>query len=216
PSEVAFLHYLCNEKFHFHLIFLLFPKNMFFKKKKSFHLNFKLPFILFKEIGVKRLMGMANYLSKFLPHLASYTRPIKGLLCGKNEWCWEAPQKEAFRRLKSELSSTQVLAAYSPTAETCVSADTSSFGLGGVLTQRQPDGAWKPIVFISRGMSETERHYAQIEKEFWLSLIMSVTAVLYCSSHRVTTYALWPGRFCQTSVLHMEEPVKFKPQCVGC
>ncbi|KAL7881030.1 hypothetical protein SRHO_G00032840 [Serrasalmus rhombeus] len=115
--------------------------------------------------GVKRLMGMANYLSKFLPHLASYTRPIKDLLCGKNEWCWEAPQQEAFKRLKVELSSTQVLAAYSPTAETCVSADASSFGLGGVLTQRQPDGVWKPIVFISRGMSDTERHYAQIEKE---------------------------------------------------
>jgi hypothetical protein len=36
--------------------------------------------------GVKRVMGMANYLSKFLPHLASYTHPIKDLLCGKNEW----------------------------------------------------------------------------------------------------------------------------------
>ncbi|XP_061906727.1 uncharacterized protein K02A2.6-like isoform X2 [Entelurus aequoreus] len=115
--------------------------------------------------GVKRLMGMANYLSKFLPHLASYTRPIKDLLCGKNEWCWEAPQEEAFKRLKQELSSTQVLAAYSPTAETCVSADASSFGLGGVLTQQQSDGAWRPIIFISRGMSDTERHYAQIEKE---------------------------------------------------
>ena len=110
-------------------------------------------------------MGMANYLSKFLPHLASYTHPIKDLLCGKNEWCWEAPQKEAFQRLKAELSSTQVLAAYSPTAETCVSADASSFGLGGVLTQQQPDRTWRPIVFISRGMSDTEKHYAQIEKE---------------------------------------------------
>ena len=36
--------------------------------------------------GVRRVMGMANYLSKFFPHLASYTRPIKDLLCGKNEW----------------------------------------------------------------------------------------------------------------------------------
>ena len=62
--------------------------------------------------GVRRVMGMANYLSKFLPHLASYPRLIKDLLCGKNEWCWEEPQKEAFQRLKAELSFTQVLAAY--------------------------------------------------------------------------------------------------------
>ena len=92
--------------------------------------------------GVKRVMGMADYLNTFLPHLASYTRPIKDLLCGKNEWCWEAPQKEAFQRLKTELN-----------------------GLGGVLTQQQPDGTWRPIVFISRGLSDTEKHYAQIEKE---------------------------------------------------
>ena len=83
----------------------------------------------------ERVMGMANYLSTFLPHLASYTRPIKDLPCGKSEWCWEEPQKEAFQMLNAELSSTQVLAAYSPTAETCVSADASSFGLGGDLTQ---------------------------------------------------------------------------------
>lgn len=75
------------------------------------------------------------------------------------------PQKETFQRLKTELSSTCVLAPYPPTAETCVSADASSFGLRGVLTQRQTDVAWKLIVLISRGLSEAEKHYAQIEKE---------------------------------------------------
>lgn len=115
--------------------------------------------------GVKRLMGMANYIGKFLPHLASYTRPIQDLQSEKNEWCWEAPQKEAFQRLKAELISPRVLAPYSHTAETCVSADASSFGIGGVLTQKQTDGRWKPIMFISRGLSNAEKNYAQIEKE---------------------------------------------------
>uniref|UniRef100_A0A3Q3VN37 Uncharacterized protein n=1 Tax=Mola mola TaxID=94237 RepID=A0A3Q3VN37_MOLML len=58
---------------------------------------------------VRRVMEMANYLGKFLPHLASYTRPIK--------------YKEAFRRLKSELSSTRVLTSYSPAVTTCVAAE---------------------------------------------------------------------------------------------
>jgi len=115
--------------------------------------------------GVRRVMGMANYLATFLPHLASYTRPIKDLLSEKNEWCWGAQQKEAFQRLQNELSSSRVLAPYSPTAETCVSADASSFGLGAVINQQQTDGTWRPIMLISRGLSEAEKHYAQIEKE---------------------------------------------------
>ncbi|KAL5477426.1 hypothetical protein EMCRGX_G024224 [Ephydatia muelleri] len=45
-----------------------------------------------------------------------------------------------------------------------VSADASSFGLGAVLLQEK-DSVWKPVSYASRSMSETERRYAQIEKE---------------------------------------------------
>ncbi len=139
--------------------------------------------------GVRRLLGMANYLGKILPHLASYTRPIKDLLSEKNEWCWGFPQKEAFQKLKAELSSHRVLASYSLAAETCVAADASSFGLGGVLSQKQPDGTWKPVVFISRGLSEAEKHYAQIEKEAlavtWASERLS--SYLLCPKYRLET-----------------------------
>ena len=33
------------------------------------------------------------------------------------------------------------------------------------MTQRQTDGKWRPVVFISRGLSDAEKHCAQIEKE---------------------------------------------------
>lgn len=88
--------------------------------------------------NVRWLMGMANYLGKFVPHLTSFTCPLKDLLSEKNEWCCNTPQQEAFQKLKRELSSTSVLAQYSPTYETRLSADTSSFRLVGVLTQKQP------------------------------------------------------------------------------
>ena len=62
------------------------------------------------------------------------------------------------------LTQLTVLAAYHPQAPTKVSADASSYGLGAVLLQKV-DSHWKPVAYASRAMTETERRYAQIEKE---------------------------------------------------
>lgn len=114
---------------------------------------------------VRRLLGMANYLAKFLPQLATITTPLKELQKERNEWTWAEPQETAFKRLKQILSSPDVLAQYSNTAETKVAADASPYGLGAVLTQQQADGSWRPVTYISRGLTDTEKRYAQIEKE---------------------------------------------------
>lgn len=46
-----------------------------------------------------------------------------------------------------------------------MSADASMYSLGAVLLQKSPEGHWKPVSYASRAMTETERRYAQIEKE---------------------------------------------------
>ena len=57
-----------------------------------------------------------------------------------------------------------MLAFYTPDAPTKLSADASSHGLGAVLLQKT-GGEWKPVAYASRSMSDTEKRYAQIEKE---------------------------------------------------
>ena len=107
---------------------------------------------------------MANQLGKFCPHLATLTKPLQELLSKRNSWFWSSIHNEAFEEVKTELTKSAVLAMYDPGAEIKISADASSFGLGAVLLQKFGEG-WKPIVYASRSMTETEGRYAQVEKE---------------------------------------------------
>ena len=114
---------------------------------------------------VRRYLGMLNQMSKFVLDLSSKTKPLRDLISAKNLWTWGPNQQRAFEEKKQLISSPTVLALYDPSANTVVSPDASAYGLGGVLTQKQPSGEWQPVSFISRSLTPTEQKYSQIEKE---------------------------------------------------
>ena len=51
--------------------------------------------------AVQRLLGLAQYLSKFLPHLADITKSLRILTQKETDWVWEEPQQKAFEDLKT-------------------------------------------------------------------------------------------------------------------
>ncbi len=106
---------------------------------------------------VKRFLGMVNYIRKFSPNIAELTGLIRDLIKAENDWVWGSPQPQAFEKVKQELSSSAILAQYCPERQTRVSADTSFFGQGGVLSQLQPTTVWRPVAFISRSMTAAEK-----------------------------------------------------------
>ena len=113
---------------------------------------------------LRRFMGMVNQLGKFSANLASLTQPLRELLSKKSTWLWGEAQNDAFEQVKEEISKPTTLALYDPAADSKISADASSYGLGAVLLQKSGDD-WRPVAFASRSMSSAEQHYAQIEKE---------------------------------------------------
>ena len=113
---------------------------------------------------LRRFLGMVNQLGKFSSNITELCAPLRDLLSAKRVWIWGPAQKNTFDKIKEELASPPVLALYDPLADTRISADASSHGLGAVLLQRVKE-EWRPVSYASRAMSDTEKRYAQIEKE---------------------------------------------------
>ena len=113
---------------------------------------------------VRCFLGMVNQPSKFAPHLAEMTKPLREILVNDNAWVWEDAQRIAFTPIKETLMAAPIFSLFDPNLETNV-ADASSFGLGAVLKQRQRSGELKSVAFISRAMTPIDRRHAQIEKE---------------------------------------------------
>ena len=56
--------------------------------------------------GVQRLLGLTQYLSKFLPDLSNIIKTLHELTQKETVWVWEHAQQNALERLKQAVTST--------------------------------------------------------------------------------------------------------------
>ena len=105
--------------------------------------------------AVQHLLGLAQYLSKFLPHLSDITKPLRELTQKDTEWEWSQAQQDALESLKKAVSSTPVLCSYN-VKEVTLQCGASQSGLGAALLQNG-----QPVAYASRALTPTETHYAK-------------------------------------------------------
>ena len=111
-------------------------------------------------------LGLVSYCSRYIPHQASITEPLRLLCRQDSKWLWSSQHSIAIDTIKASLRK-HALAYFDPTKLTEIIADASPVGLGAVLMQAQSPlaGDTKIISFASRTLTDVEKRYSHIEKE---------------------------------------------------
>ena len=118
--------------------------------------------------SLQSFSGMINYLKKFSPVLSELSEPLKRLCKSGVEWAWEIEQQSAFEANKQVIMTLPVLTYFDKTKEHAIQCDASKKGLGAVLLQES-----KPVMYVSRALTETEQRYSNIEREL-LAIVVAL------------------------------------------
>jgi hypothetical protein len=131
--------------------------------------------------GVRSFIGMASYYRKFIPHFAHIAEPLIELTRKKRVFRWNTACQEAFDQLKSSLSSAPVLAHPDPDRDFFLATDASDYAIGAVLFQRDGTGNERPVRFLSKTLSSSERVWGVPDREAYAL----VYAIEKCRGHLI-------------------------------
>ncbi|UYV77265.1 K02A2.6-like [Cordylochernes scorpioides] len=110
--------------------------------------------------SLQRIMGLYNYLGKFIPNLAASTSNIRGILRKNVVWHWGPKQDREFDHIKECVRNTPSLAHFDKSKMLILQCDASKDAMGAALLQED-----RPLAFASASFSDSQKQYSQIEKE---------------------------------------------------
>lgn len=116
---------------------------------------------------LRSFLGLASWLSKFIPNYATVVDPLRRLLkmASQTSMDWPPEAEDSFQKLKTLLTHSSALAPFDLNLPMYVSTDASDYGLGAMLSQLNPDGTERVTVFASRVLTDAEKQYSTVEKE---------------------------------------------------
>ena len=119
--------------------------------------------------SMRRWLGMYNFYRRFIrkaaDHLALLNAFLKGFPGKKDSQLeWTDETGLAFDRCKAELAAATKLTHLQTDVPWALMVDASDSAIGGSV-QQKVDGAWQPIGFFSRKLSEGERKYSAYDRE---------------------------------------------------
>jgi hypothetical protein len=105
---------------------------------------------LCSKTAIQSFLGLCNYIRVFCHHASGVAEPLTHLLKKDALLDLGPEQEEAFESLKKLVVDTPILGFYIPGHETKVETDVSRNATGGIILQKQEEGAWKPVGYFSK------------------------------------------------------------------
>jgi len=114
---------------------------------------------------MKGFIGFCNFYRRFIKGFSIIARPLHELDKKGTIWRWGKEQEEAFQTLKKRITEEPCLAHMDPQKTFRMETDASNFAYGAALAQKQEDGKYHPVAFMSKSMQPAERNYDIFDKE---------------------------------------------------
>ena len=151
---------------------------------------------------VRSFLGFCSYYRRFIPNFSRLSLPLNELTRKTEVFEWNHKREQAFQDLRQALLHPPVLAYPKPGCQFILDTDASTQGLGAVLSQVQ-DGEEKVILYWSRALSKSEKHYCPTYLE-----LLAVKCALGVTRHYIwgQTFKLRTDHASLTWLINFKNP----------
>ena len=108
---------------------------------------------------VRRFVGLVNYYRKFVLRFSALAAPLTALCSPRAQFTWGPAEQQSFDALKAALTSAPVLRVWDPARPTRLLTDASELAVLAILEKPDDAGAFHPVAFESRKLTQPERFY---------------------------------------------------------
>ena len=119
-----------------------------------------------KNSGEVRIFhGLGSYFRSYVKNFAIIAKPLSSVMADESQFKWGPEQQGSFDTLKAALAVDVPLAQPDYSKPFTVATDWSQGGVGAVLSQKDDKGQDRPIVFVSRVLTGSERNLGASQGE---------------------------------------------------
>ncbi|XP_059590470.1 uncharacterized protein LOC132253093 [Vitis vinifera] len=146
---------------------------------------------------VRQFLGHAGFYRRFIQDFSKIAQPLCALLLKDAEFIWTKACQEAFKRLKSLLTTAPIVRSPNWSLPFELMCDASDYAVGAVLGQRE-DGKPYVVYYASKTLNDAQKNYTTTEKEL-LAVVFALdkfrnyllgTSIVIFTDHSALKYLL--------------------------